>query len=90
MSTDEPRKKPAGNPVTKLFGAMLMAIGGLIATLCGLCSLGFMGFGVFGAFSQGGGVGALGMIPIALLAGAIPVGIGVALFVVGRSLYRNA
>jgi hypothetical protein len=89
MSTDQPSSKSGGNPVVKLFGAMLMAIGGLIATLCGLCSLGFMGFGVFGAFSQGGGVSALSMIPIALLAGAIPVGIGVALFVVGRGLYRN-
>jgi hypothetical protein len=89
MSTDQPSSKPGGNPVAKLFGAMLMAIGGLIATLCGLCSLGFIGLGVVNAVSQPSGGGSATLIVMALFLGAIPVGIGVVLFIAGRDLYRN-
>jgi len=89
MSTNEPRIKPAGNPVAKMFGAMLMAIGGLIATLCGLCSLGFIGWGIVSSVGQPNGEQALIYLVPILIIDAIPIGIGVLLFLGGRSLYRN-
>jgi hypothetical protein len=89
MSIDQPSSKRGGNPVVKLFGAMLMAIGFLVAALCGLCSLGFIGLGFFSSFGQPNSAGALALVPVALLVGAIPVGFGVLLFIGGRSLYRD-
>jgi hypothetical protein len=89
MSTDQPSPKRGGNPVVKLFGAMLMAVGGLIATLCGLCSLGFIGWGIVSSVGQVNGEQALVYLVPILIIDAIPIGIGVLLFLGGRSLYRD-
>jgi hypothetical protein len=90
MSAELPPAERAGNRVVKLFGAMLMAIGGLIATLCGLCSLGFVGFGLYGAVRNAAAPGsALIVVPLALVVGGIPFAIGAGVFAAGRKLYRN-
>jgi hypothetical protein len=70
--------------VAKLFGALLMAVGGLIAGLCGLCSAGVLAI----TFSNGaGGIGPSMML--ALIFGGPPILIGVGLFLWGRSLWRG-
>lgn len=71
------------------FGAALMAVGGLIALLCGLCTLTYF---VMGAsdLAKGGeaGVYAPIMMIASLLMGGVPTAVGVGLFVLGRGLRR--
>ncbi|HEY0649443.1 hypothetical protein [Phenylobacterium sp.] len=76
------------SPVQKFLGGALMAVGGLIAALCGLCTLGLIGFGVadtFGGGSSGGDL--LGAAAIATIIGGVPTVLGVLLFAWGRRLY---
>ncbi len=70
--------------VAKMFGAMLMAIGGLIAGLCGLCSAFFL-FSI--AASDPGGVGGAGYL--AMIVGGIPIAVGGLIFMAGRKLWRG-
>jgi hypothetical protein len=73
--------------VRRLFGWLLIAIGGLIATLCGLCTLAFVFIGVASsAQSSGGGAGLVGL---ALIVGGIPIALGVGLIFLGRWLLRS-
>jgi hypothetical protein len=71
-----------GRPVAKLFGALLMAVGGLIMGLCGLCSLAFM-------VTMGAG-DSTGMLFLVAIFAGIPIAAGAAIFFVGRSLWRGA
>ena len=71
----------SGRPVAKLFGALLMAVGGLIVGLCGLCSLAFMG-----AMGVGNAAGMLFLV--AIFAG-IPIMVGIFIFIGGRNLWRG-
>ncbi len=73
-----------GRAIAKLFGALLMAAGGLIAGLCGLCSAVFL-FSL--AASDPSGVG--GMAMVALFVGGIPTAVGVGLFLAGRKVWRG-
>jgi len=73
-----------GRAVAKLFGALLMAVGGLIAGLCGLCSAGV----VIITISDGSnGIGSSMML--ALIFGGPPIVVGIGLFLWGRSLWRG-
>jgi hypothetical protein len=69
------------DPVGRLFGALLMAVGVLMMTLCGLCSLVFL-VSVLG--SGGGDAG--GMLALALIFGGVPIAVGFGIFALGRSL----
>jgi hypothetical protein len=82
MSPDESHSSPdRRDPAARLFGALLMAVGVLIMTLCGLCSL------VFLVSVLGSGTGdAGGMLALALVFGGVPIAIGFGLFAFGRSL----
>lgn len=74
----------SGRAVTRLFGALLMAVGGMMAGLCGLCSAGVV------ALSGANGVG--GVAPammLVLIFGGPPIVVGVALFIWGRSMWRG-
>jgi hypothetical protein len=73
-----------GRTVAKLFGAMLMAVGVLIAGLGGLCSVGFL---VMMVTEPGGS--ALNGIPVVLIFGGVPIAIGVGVFIGGRALWRG-
>jgi hypothetical protein len=70
--------------VAKLFGALLMAVGGLIVGLCGLCTAGFL---VMTANSDPGAAG--GLLVIAAVVAGIPVAVGVLIFIGGRNLWRG-
>lgn len=72
--------------IPRLFGAILMAVGGLIALLSGSCTLLVMGFGAFDNASAGE---LLSVLPLALLFGAPPFAVGAGLFIWGRSLFRG-
>jgi ABC-type Fe3+ transport system permease subunit len=73
-----------GRSVAKLFGGLLMAVGGLMAALCGLCSAGVV---VMSGANGLGGVAA--MMMMALIFGGPPIVIGVGVFLWGRSLWRG-
>jgi ABC-type Fe3+ transport system permease subunit len=74
----------SGRAVAKLFGALLMAVGGLMAGLCGLCSAGVV------VMSGANGVGgAAPAMMLALIFGGPPIVIGVGVFLGGRSLWRG-
>jgi|APAra7269096979_1048534.scaffolds.fasta_scaffold00622_21 hypothetical protein len=79
MSSDQERR----DPVVRLFGALLMAVGVLIMTLCGLCSL-----AVLFSLAGGGGGEFGGMLSLVLVFGGVPIGVGFVLFWVGRTLRR--
>ena len=78
-------------PVVKLFGAMLMAVGGLIAVLSGLCSLAFLGPVIVNVIQQPNlnAQSAMVALPWVLIVGGIPIGVGVGIFVIGRHLFRG-
>jgi len=79
------------DPVLKFFGGALMAVGGLIAALCGTCTLVVMAFGVFGLFDGSSSVGdLLNGVGILALIGGLPTVLGALLFRWGWGLYRPA
>lgn len=78
-----------------------MGVGGLIAGLCGLCTGGFVLFGIGNALVQTASGHGLDQLPTAmsnvagftamsLVIGAVPIVVGLALFVAGRGLHRSA
>lgn len=70
-------------------GGCLMAVGGLIATLCGLCTALFVIGPIWYALSSGGAF-AWPLSAIGLVIGGIPTAIGVVLFVLGLRMIRRA
>ena len=76
------------SPVRKFFGGALMAVGGLIAALCGLCTLGIIGFGLVDTLGNGSSADDLvGGVAVVSIIGGIPTGLGVLLFMWGRRLF---
>jgi hypothetical protein len=77
------------NPLQKFIGGALMAVGGLIAALCGTCTVATIGYGLFD--SLGGGVAAddlvSGVVMLGLI-GGVPTVLGVLLFRWGWRLFR--
>jgi hypothetical protein len=76
-----------GNPVGQFFGVLLIAVGALIATLCGLCTLVFIGTSFAGAGSDR--AAALSGIPIFLLIGGTPTAFGAILIWLGILMVRR-
>jgi hypothetical protein len=72
----------------KLFGGVLLGCGLLIAVLSGLCTLLAVGTSLLDTGSQSAAEFAT-MIPGVLIAGGIPVGIGLGLFFLGRHLLKT-
>ena len=74
----------------RFFGGLLIAVGGLIATLSGLCSLGFVAMSLGNAF-KGPSVlsNLLGGVFLVGLFGGLPFMFGVALIVAGRAALRG-
>lgn len=69
--------------VAKLFGAMLMAVGVLVAGLAGLCSAAMI---VMMIVQPSGAASAL---PLVLGFGGGPIAVGVGIFIGGRALWRG-
>lgn len=83
-STDDPDGR---NPVTLFFGVLLIAVGALIATLCGLCTLVFIGGSMVEL--QSNGSRALSGIPLFLLIGGTPTAFGAILIWLGAMMLRR-
>jgi hypothetical protein len=86
MSEVEPKGKR--NPLLMFFGACLMAVGALIATLCGLCTVAVSG-SMLATGGGSGGVDPSGTVLILFLFGGLPTLFGVAVFGVGVWLVRH-
>jgi hypothetical protein len=71
--------------VSRFFGGLLMAVGGLIAVTSGLCSLTVAAMFVASVVQTPGDMP--GLFAMVLGFGGVPFGIGLALFFWGRSLY---
>jgi hypothetical protein len=71
------------------FGAALIAVGGLVALLCGLCTLTYfvMGASSLGKGGEEGAYGPIMMIASVLMGGA-PTAIGVGLVLAGRAMRK--
>ena len=69
----------------RFFGAVLLAIGLLIAGGSGLCTIAVMGSAL-----SSGGAEALGLVPLALIFGGIPFAIGLGLIFWGRWLISSS
>ena len=82
MSDDKVHE--AARASKRLLGGLLMAVGGMIALLCGLCTLGF-GYLMVAQPGDGG----LTLLIIPLIVGGTPTGLGVVVFLIGRSIYRE-
>ena len=68
----------------QLGGAILLAVGILIAGASGLCSIAIL-------FSSGGELGSgLGMLPLVAIVGGIPFAAGTGIALAGRGLIRRA
>jgi len=73
-----------GSKIARMFGALLMAAGVMVAGLCGLCSAVVLVTQVASVPSSLGG-----MLMLVLLFGGVPITLGLGLFVWGRSLWRT-
>jgi hypothetical protein len=81
--------QPAGDDrtVAKLFGVLLMVVGGLIVVLSGLCSLTFF---TMMAAHPGPGAGELASgVGVVLIFGGVPLAVGAGVFMAGRFLWRG-
>jgi len=68
----------------RLFGGILLGVGILIAGASGLCTI----YGLAMSFTEPSSM--LSMVPMVLIFGGIPLGIGVAILFGGRALLRSA
>ena len=74
----------------QFFGVLLIAVGALVATLCGLCTLVVIGISVATPSSNGPqDYGGGGMIPVALLLGGVPAIFGGLMIWGGIALLRS-
>lgn len=81
-----------GNSVKGFFGALLIAVGALMAGLCGLCTL-VVAIGGLVTGGNGGGDEIFSggdTVILALVIGGVPTAIGVGLFFIGNALWRQA
>ncbi len=79
--------RPEPSPVQRFFGALLMAVGGLIATLCGACTAVVLVAGLAN-LKDSQGYGSM-MLIMSLVIGGVPTLIGVGLFAWGRWLRKT-
>jgi hypothetical protein len=86
----EPSPASDDRAVPRLFGAMLMVVGGLIIALCGLCSLGVVGMVLVDVFRSPAASGdVVTMVPMVAIFGGVPIAVGFGVFFLGRGLYRG-
>ena len=80
------------NPVGRFFGGLLMVVGGLMATLAGLCTILFVGSVVLemGRGNQTIFGETASFLLLSAVVGGGPIILGVALFFLGRFLWRKS
>jgi hypothetical protein len=86
----QPPDRPNGErPVARLFGVMLMVVGALIMALSGLCSLALVGATLLALVRSPASLANLaGALPMVLVFGGGPFGVGLAIFFAGTRLRR--
>jgi hypothetical protein len=72
----------------RLLGGLLMAGGGMIALLCGLCTLVISASMVTGPISNHQPV-YLTTLLVPLIIGGVPTAVGVVIFLIGLSIFRE-
>lgn len=80
------------NPTGRFFGGLLMVVGGLMATLAGLCTVMFVGSVVL-EMGQGNQTifgETASFLMLSAVVGGVPIILGVALFFLGRFLWRKS
>ena len=75
--------------MAQFLGVMLIALGTLMAGLCGLCTLFVAGVSL-SAPHDPQGYGGGGMVPVALIFGGVPTLFGLAMIWAGVIVLRNA
>lgn len=75
------------SPTQRFVGALLMAVGGLMAALCGGCGALFVIGGLLSLFSRNAQDGPM-LAGMGLVVGGIPAAMGVGLFIAGRALRK--
>ena len=86
MSVDRPDPATtADRTVVKLFGVLLMVVGGLVAVLSGLCSAAVMVAGLANGFHAQ----LLAALLLPAVFGGVPFLAGAGVFWIGRSLWRG-
>lgn len=80
------------NPTGRFFGGLLMVVGGLMATLAGLCTVMFVGSVVLemGRGNQTIFGESASFLMLSAVVGGVPIILGVALFFLGRFLWRKS
>lgn len=71
----------------KLFGSLMLGCGILVAGLSGLCTLIVAGSALAGSSSA---EEMMSVLPAALIAGGIPIAIGIGAFFIGKAMLRAA
>jgi len=80
------------NPAGRFFGGLLMVVGGLMAALAGLCTVVFVGSVVveMGRGNQTIFGETASFLMLSAVVGGVPIVVGVALFFLGRHLWRKS
>jgi len=86
MSVPPDASQAADDPTNRLFGLVLMTIGGLMATLCGLCSGGVFVLMVLPSNGSDAGL----ILVMMLLVGIAPMLLGIFIYQAGSRRYRGA
>jgi hypothetical protein len=73
--------EPERDPLRTFFGVALVAVGAMIATLCGLCTGAFL---ISGLLQPGG----QGVAALAIPVGGIPTAVGLLLYWAGRKVLK--
>jgi hypothetical protein len=85
--------QPRPDPVQRFFGAALMAVGALIAVLCGLCTVAYAGVALIAMAMNTSNLqlllsGVFGGALLVAVVGGTPTVAGILLFRWGRRLWR--
>lgn len=75
------------SPTQRFFGGLLMAIGGIMAALCGGCGALFVVGGLLSLFSRNPQDATM-IAGMGLFVGGIPAAMGMGLFIAGRALRK--
>lgn len=85
---EQGNSSPASPEVRRLLGSAMVAVGILMASLCGLCTLLVGGSGLIASVHYGGWGEAAPMLALALLVGGVPTAIGALLVRSGLRMRR--
>ena len=89
MSQSERDNEARRNAGKRFLGLLLMTAGGLLALLCGLCTFVLSANIIGGALHSSATTAQLSVLLFPLIIGGIPTALGVVLFMIGLSMFRE-